>query len=577
MMNRMQKILAPPVFDDETATYEAKVINALLWMALVFTGIALVLRVFIQDLYRIPSLIINTLQLAVWLLLFIPLRLGKTRLAGNLLIVAIFITLNIQAYISGGLHRPIIYVNVIALAITTLFSNRRVVWFAVLAVGSVTLMYFLDGVLLPAPTEPFPIMPNLIVFSLITIFAAFILQFAASNLRNAMARINESEKQLMAQNRELQNYQQALEAQVNDRTEELNKRTNELELVSANSRRRAEQFEALAQVMQSIISVRDLQALLPLVAAVISERYGFYHVGVFLIDEANEYAILAAANSPGGKKMLERRHRLKVGQQGIVGSVTASGEPRIALDVGEDAVFFNNPDLPETRSEMALPLQSGGNIIGALDVQSTQAGAFSNEDVQTLSLLAEQVSLAIENARLFERSSRTLNELQMVMRQSTREAWKRMPEQQNVLGFRYDAMGTTPLKEPVKLEEFSRSQGKAADAGPASVVVPIELRGEVIGNLAVHSPSGREWNKDQQDLIRAVAERVALSAENARLFEETTHRAERERLVSEITGKIRSHNDPQTMIETAILELRNALGASRVDIIPRAAGKDTQV
>ena len=102
------------------------------------------------------------------------------------------------------------------------------------------------------------------------------------------------------------------------------------------------------------------------------------------------------------------------------------------------------------------------------------------------------------------------------------------------------------------------------------VVVPIKLRGETIGTLVVQSQSANTLNQGQRDLIEAVAERVALSAENARLFEETTRRAERERLVSDITGKIRSVNDPQTMIQTAMEELRKVLGASRVEVIPQA-------
>mgnify|MGYP001173726487 CR=1 FL=1 len=376
---------------------------------------------------------------------------------------------------------------------------------------------------------------------------------------------------------ELKSSFDTLEMRVAERTREVQQRSRELETANEQIRRRAAQFEALVLVAQSISSIRDLQELLPRVTSVISESFGFYHVGVFLLDAANEYAVLTAANSPGGQRMLARQHRLKVGEQGIVGAVTGSGEPRIALDVGTDAVFFNNPDLPETHSEMALPLHSEGKVIGALDVQSTESGAFTDEDVQTLSLLADQVSLAIENARLFESSNRTLNELQMVMRQSTREAWKRLPEQHKLLGFRYNAMGASPLKEPLDLAESSRGTTKGGGAEPTPLVVPIELRGEVIGSLVVQSPDGNEWNEDQQDLIRAVAERVALSAENARLFEETTQRAERERLVSEITGKIRSHNDPQAMIETAIHELRNALGASRVEIVPKTPGGKDKV
>ncbi|HSM70193.1 MAG TPA: GAF domain-containing protein, partial [Anaerolineales bacterium] len=208
-----------------------------------------------------------------------------------------------------------------------------------------------------------------------------------------------------------------------------------------------------------------------------------------------------------------------------------------------------------------------------LDVQSKESGAFTDEDVQTLSLLADQVSLAIENARLFEDSTKSLSELQMVLRQSTRDAWKNITRQKDLLGYRYNTIGASPLKEPVKLTDSGKGKGKAREKEAGRIVVPIELRGEVIGNLVVQSPTKDEWNEDEQDLIKAVAERVALSAENARLFEETTLRAERERLVSEITGKIRSNNDPQTMIETAVNELKNVLGASRVEIVPQSAGK----
>ena len=230
---------------------------------------------------------------------------------------------------------------------------------------------------------------------------------------------------------------------------------------------------------------------------------------------------------------------------------------------------------------MALPLQAGDIVIGALDVQSKESGAFTDEDVQTLSLLADQVSLAIENARLFDEANKTLSDLQMVMRQSTRDTWKNISQQQALIGYRYNTMGATPLKEPVKLTGTGKGKKKDDRTETGLFVVPIELRGEIIGNLVVQSPTGDEWNADQQDIIKAVAERVALSAENARLFEETTQRAERERLVSEITGKIRHHADPKTMIETAVSELKNALGASRIEIIPHKTAnsgkKDTEV
>lgn len=359
-----------------------------------------------------------------------------------------------------------------------------------------------------------------------------------------------------------------LEQRVAERTSDLENRSKELENANRRIQRRASQFEALADVTQAITSVRHLEDLLPGMTEVVSEKFGFYHVGIFLLDEISEYAVLIAANSEGGQRMLQRKHRLRVGEEGIVGYAAFTGKPRIALDVGQDAVYFNNPDLPETHSEMALPLISKNIIVGVLDVQSMETSAFSAEDIQMLSLLADQVSLAIENARLFEDTRKALAEAEFMSRRSIREAWSRLPEQQQLHGYRYDAAGAAPIKQPVKSLRSSSEDGKGAET--AQTVVPIELRGEVIGELVVQSPAGKLWLEEQMDLIKAVAERVALSAENARLFEETTARADRERLVSEITGKIRSQNDPNAMIQTAIQELRSALGASRVDIIPQS-------
>ena len=176
------------------------------------------------------------------------------------------------------------------------------------------------------------------------------------------------------------------------------------ELVTTNRRneRRARQFEAIAQVARVIATVQELDALLPRITQVISQQFGFYHVGIFMWDENREFAILMAANSEGGQRMLKRGHKLGIGQTGIVGFVAATGTSRIALDVGADAVFFDNPDLPSTRSELALPLRVGTEIIGVLDVQSTEQNVFQDEDTDVLSTLADQVAIAIQNGRSYE-------------------------------------------------------------------------------------------------------------------------------------------------------------------------------
>ena len=150
---------------------------------------------------------------------------------------------------------------------------------------------------------------------------------------------------------------------------------------------------------------------------------------------------LRAANSTGGRKMLARQHKLQVGQIGIVGYVTGEGKPRIATDVGQDAVFFNNPDLPETKSEMALPLKVGDHTIGALDVQSVDSNAFSNDDIELFSTLADQVAIAINNNQLYEETTLALSESERVHRQYLNQEWTRQSTEANVSSIRYTNEG----------------------------------------------------------------------------------------------------------------------------------------
>jgi GAF domain-containing protein/HAMP domain-containing protein len=333
---------------------------------------------------------------------------------------------------------------------------------------------------------------------------------------------------------------------------------------------RAAQFEAIALIVKAINSVHQMDELLPQITSVISERFGYYHVGIFLNDESDQTAVLAAANSEGGKHMLERGHRLKIGEQGIVGYVASTGAVRIAHNVGEDAIYFNNPDLPETRSEMALPLRLENQIVGILDVQSKQTDAFSPEDVGVLSLLADEVSLAIDNTRLLESTRRSLSEAEALYRQYLRQAWSRLPREENLVGYRHTVSGSSPLDRPIDLNAKANGENKKQEEADR-LVVPIKLRGELIGNIIIQNPQAKKWSRDQLDFVQAVADRVALSSENARLFDETSRRAERERMVTEITSKIRSTNSPKEMINVALNELRSALGATQVQLIPQTA------
>jgi GAF domain-containing protein/HAMP domain-containing protein len=353
-------------------------------------------------------------------------------------------------------------------------------------------------------------------------------------------------------------------------------RTSALDASRLESEKRANDLLSISEISRIINTEKDLDILLPLITRLVSEKFGFYHAGIFLLDETKQFAKLQAANSEGGQRMLFRGHKLAVGQ-GIVGTVALEGKPHIALDVGADAVFFDNPDLPATRSEMSLPLKSREQVIGVLDVQSQARGEFTNEDLNVLGILADQISVAIENARLFARTDLALNEIQGLYNQYLQKEWKNLQLRPGYVGYRQTSTGGAALKSPLEFPEAKATEaaGKLIVSEPAnpeeepSILAPINLRGQVIGILNIKSPTkNRKWTQEEISLIQSVTDRLAIALENARLFEETKRRAERERLVSEIAGKIRSVNDPQTMIQMAAEELRNVLGANRVQVMP---------
>jgi GAF domain-containing protein/HAMP domain-containing protein len=335
--------------------------------------------------------------------------------------------------------------------------------------------------------------------------------------------------------------------------------------------RRAVQVEAAAEVARDAATIRDMEQLLDETVHLISDRFGFYHAGIFLLDEAGQYAVLEAASSQDGQRMLERGHKLEVGRVGIVGYVAETGEARIALDVGADAVFFENPDLPNTRSEMALPLEVRGEIVGVLDVQSTEGGAFTDEDVGVLQTMADQVAVAIENARLLEESQRALRELERLYGQRTWEAWREEATQR--LTYRYTGVGVEAVS-PREAPRPERIGGRGEpDAEPGQeengrrLLAPIRLRGQDIGSIVLRQdPEGEPWSPEEVALMEEVSTQVALALENARLLEESQRRAQRERMLSEMTARFTRSLDFDAVLQAAARELGRLSGVVEASV-----------
>ncbi|MBN2548963.1 MAG: GAF domain-containing protein [Anaerolineales bacterium] len=408
--------------------------------------------------------------------------------------------------------------------------------------------------------------------------------------------------------------QHNLQNQVNERTQTME--------------HRARQLQAAAQVAQVASTIRDIDQLLNKVTQLISEYFGYYHAGIFLMEGEQEnqagdhYAVLRASNSEGGQKMLARGHRLAVSETSIVGTVADTRRPRLAMDVGDDAVHFRNPFLPKTRSELALPLLVGDRLWGVLDVQSEAEAAFSEDDIATLQILANQIAISIENANLFLENQAIVADLRAALDISrkaygelSREAWRKLLQVRPMLGYLSSAPTSSTGSEvtaitgdwhPKMLELLNRAGAfdyAAAEEGAASEIaqdgsehrraetsqqqekpsgqrallttssdqktlfMPIVIRQAPAGVLRLQKPAqAPPWSQTEIELIQTLSDQLSVALESARLYEETRRRAERERLTGEITARMRTTNNPQAILETAVKELRRALQASQAQV-----------
>jgi GAF domain-containing protein len=384
------------------------------------------------------------------------------------------------------------------------------------------------------PEEP-------VIFSLIFIGITLSLTVVINRLRQIATKARENEQAQITVNQELLQLKSTLEDRITERTTHLEQR--------------AVQMEIIASIARSVSGIQDPEQLLPSICQIISEKFGYYHTGIFLIDERSEYAVLMATNSAGGRKMLQRGHRLRVGATGIVGYVAAKGEARIALDVGADFVFFNNPDLPSTRSEIALPLKSGEQTIGVLDVQSEQVGAFGQEDIDTLGILADQVAGAIENARLFSQTKLSLTDSQTVYQQFIKQDWGSFTNTIKNTGYSYDGIRTLPM------------EGSSPSTQPNAMNISIKIRGLTVGNITLQSSNPlRTWSQSEIQLTQAAAERAGLAIENYRLLSDAQRRAAKERAIGEITARIGSSVNINSILQTAVEELGRTLTGSDVTL-----------
>jgi len=306
---------------------------------------------------------------------------------------------------------------------------------------------------------------------------------------------------------------------------------------------RTKQLTATNEVGRVASSILDPDQLLSSVANLITEQFNYYYTAIYLLDPSEKWAELKEATGQAGSVLKQNRHRLEITGRSMVAICIREKSPRIARNTAEEKQRFENPLLPYTRSEIALPLIAGDRVLGALDVQSTKADDFGIEVIETMQNMASQVTVALENARLFQEAQHSINELRSIQKQYLLEGW-------------------TSIKS--YNEDLEYAIGESSETANQVMESSINLRDQILGQIALE---GREeWTAEQQSLVDAVTAQAAIALENARLVSESRQIALRERTLAEINSKIWASPSVDSILQTVVKELGRRLDVSNASI-----------
>ena len=315
-------------------------------------------------------------------------------------------------------------------------------------------------------------------------------------------------------------------------------------------------------------SIRDLDELLPYIAEFINDRFNLYYTHIYFVDDLGQSLAIRSGTGTVGQELLARHHTVPIGSGSIVGQVAASGQSIVVSDTENSEIHKPNPLLPDTRSEVAVPLIVEGQVIGVLDMQSARVNTFTENNLTVFEAMAIQLAISIDSAKQWAISQEAQQRAEEALQRLTGETWaETLAGRQKGTAFGYDLSTVTSLDS-----EIQNGNGNGYES------VPVVVQNKAIGQLSVKKSENHRLTLDEHALLSAVAQQLAQKAENLRLFEQTQQRATREQIARQITDKIRSSKDIESALKTAAVELSKALSTSRavVDIQVQRPSNDLE-
>lgn len=332
---------------------------------------------------------------------------------------------------------------------------------------------------------------------------------------------------------------------------------------AAESEQSLEYLQTAAEISSAVGAILDPGRLITQVTHSIQTRFAYYYVGLFLVDETGDWAILRAATGEAGEKLLARGFRISV-NEGAVGFAITNNQARVVTQVEQDVLRLRIPELPLTKSEVAIPLQARDRILGAILVQSDQPNAFDRTSVLVLQMLADQVAVALDNARLFAQRQAEFEDIQRSYQQLTQSAWDTLIHSRGSVGYRVDEEGLS-MTTRLDLDPNQLPEGISEDG--YTLTLPVRVRGQVLGYMQAARPiSVPAWTEEDLTLVESLMDQLGIALDNARLYSATQRSVDRERILSTITGRVRSSTSVDAILQTAVRQLAEALKVPRGSI-----------
>ncbi len=551
MISKIQTKIAPPVFEDEEKSRIARLLNIISLSVIALLG-GLAIANLVQEGLGTSAIGIGSVVALMFVVQFI-MRRGYVKAAGLLLVAVSWLVLTYLAWQGDGVRDTalIAYVIIILLAGLLIGWHTGLVFAGFSILSGWGLAYAeVQNIKEFSLDAAYDIaLDATVIFALVTI----ILALATVGLQNALKRARHHERSLEKSNRDLQALSDTLENRVADRTRGL---------------------ELVAVLSEELISILNVEEMLSKLVNRLKSSFRYSYVLVYLFDDERTRLVLTAGSGGEGEKLMAGGHYILPDEDTTAVAQAARSHRTVKVDdIHQVESRLSTFALPNTRSEMAVPIILEGQVVGALDVQRSEAGAIDANDVNLLRPLVNQVAIAIRNARLFQQVETALSEAYEIQERYTEQAWDKAKMIQRGGEYQYVQPGVSPSAtrgEEIFDEIFKDAVNKrgpviaafeAGDAGKQALVAPITLRDDVIGSLQLQSSADHQWAADDLEIIEAIIDQMGQTADNLRLFDETKERAGREQTLREITDKMRGAINLEELVKITAQELGQRFSA----------------